>query len=200
MERMIECQSDGQDTTVTYDLATLTFREVLLAHLRGRFPHARHPIFRWVSAVVILTLCLAVLGFSAGMAAWPRFRPETMAIAFAMPGAISPLLMLIRVQRVAGTLRREGQCTTQLCPDGILRRTLTRECKYRWIPGQRFLLREEEVLIFLRANELLWLPRLRVPIIRKRRPVSPDRTQPSRHCNSSWPGTIDTTSANMRRR
>jgi hypothetical protein len=102
---------------------------------------------------------LAFLGFIVGMAEWPRFRAETMAFAFGMAGATFPLVALIRLQRLAARLRREGHCTTEFCQEGILRRTLTRECKYRWIPGQRFLLRGDEVLIFLRTDEILWLPR-----------------------------------------
>lgn len=149
----------SQNNLVTYDLETLSFREVLRAHLRGRFPNARQPIFRWVLAVVVLSLGLAFLGFIVGMAEWPRFQVETMAIAFGMAGAIAPFFTLTRLQRAASRLRREGQCTTELSQEGILRRTLTRECKYRWVPGQRFLSRGDEVLIFVSPGEILWLPR-----------------------------------------
>jgi hypothetical protein len=150
---------DGQDALVTYDLASLTFTEVLRAHLRGKFPAARYPILRWVSSVFVLALGLTFLGFILGMAVWPRFRVETMAITFATAGAIVPVFTLTRLQRAVNRLRREGHCTTELSPEGILRGTQTRECKYRWIPGQRFLFRGDEVLIFLGSDEILWLPR-----------------------------------------
>ena len=149
----------SQNNVVTYDLNTLSFRGCHGPIFAGRFPNARNPILRWVLAVVFLCLGLALLGFIVGMAEWPRFQIETMAIAFGTAGAILPLLTLSRLQRAASRLRREGQCTTELSREGILRRTLTRECKYRWMPGQRFLLRGDEVLIFIASDEILWLPR-----------------------------------------
>ena len=150
---------NGQENRVAYDLATLTLWEVLRAHLRGRFPRSRNPILRWALSVLFLSLGLAFLGFILGMAEWPRFPVETMAIGFGMAGALAPLLTLSRLQRTAKKLRREGYCTTELSPEGILRRTLTRECKYRWVPGQKFLALGDDVLIFLQSDEILWLPR-----------------------------------------
>ena len=47
---------------------------------------------------------------------------------------------------------------TELNPEGIVRRTLTRECKYHWVPGQRFVALGDDVLIFLNKDEMLWLP------------------------------------------
>jgi hypothetical protein len=33
------------------------------------------------------------------------------------------------------------------------------ECKYLWVPGQKFIAFGDDVLIFLRSNEMLWIPR-----------------------------------------
>jgi hypothetical protein len=120
----------GQQSTVTFEEESLTFAEVLRIDLRGRFPRARSPIFRWTLSIVGLILCLACLGLIVGIATWPRFPVETMAIAFGMAGAVVPTLRLARLQRTARRLREERFCTTELSPDGIIRRTLTRECRY----------------------------------------------------------------------
>jgi hypothetical protein len=149
--------------SITYDLATLTFRELLDAHLRGRFPGTRKPIRRWVVAILLLTFGLAFLGFVVGMTLWPRFPVETMAIAFGMAGAILPVRTLSRLQRAAKWLRTEGLCTTEIFPEGIIRRTRTREFKYLWVPGQKFIAIGEDVLIYLRSNEILWIPRRAFP-------------------------------------
>jgi hypothetical protein len=150
---------NGQQSIVTVDLESLTFPEALRIDLRGRFPRARSPIFRWALSIVGLILCLACLGLIVGIATWPRFRVETMTIAFGMAGAIVPTLRLARLQRTARRLREERFCTTEFSPDGIIRRTLTRECKYHWVPGQKFLAVGDDILIFIRDEEILWLPR-----------------------------------------
>ena len=110
-------------------------------------------------ALLGLTLGSAGLGLIVGMALWPRFRVENMAIASGVVGPIAAVLTLSRLQRAGRRLREEGQCTTELTPEGIIRRTRTRECKYRWVPGQRFAALGDDVLIFLRHDEILWLPR-----------------------------------------
>jgi hypothetical protein len=109
--------------------------------------------------LLVLTLGSAGLGLIVGTALSPRFRVENMVIAFGLVGPIVAALTLSRLQRALRTLREEGQCTTELTPDGIIRRTRTRECKYRWVSGQRFVALGDDVLIFLRRDEILWLPR-----------------------------------------
>jgi hypothetical protein len=150
---------NGQQSIVTVDLESLTFPEALRIDLCGRLPRARKPILRWALSIVGLIFCLAYLGFIVGVATWPRFRVETMAIAFGMAGAVVPTLRLARLQRTARRLREERYCTTELSPEGIIRRSLTRECKYRWVPGQEFLAVGDDILIFARNDEILWLPR-----------------------------------------
>ena len=105
---------DGPDNLIIYDLATLTWSEVLRVHLRGRFPRARNPVRRWVVALLGLTLCLAGLGLIVGLALWPRFRVETMAVAFGMVGPIVAVLTLSRLQRVGRRLRRRGNARRNL--------------------------------------------------------------------------------------
>jgi hypothetical protein len=110
-------------------------------------------------STVGLILCLACLGFIVGIAALPRFRADTMAIAFGMAGAVVPALRLARLPRIARRLREERYCTTELSPEGIIRRTLTRECKYRWVPRQKFLAVGDGILIVIYNDEMLWFPR-----------------------------------------
>lgn len=150
---------NGRENLVTYDLATLTSAEVLRVRLRGRFPHARDPVRRWVLTILGLVCCLSMLGFLVGMATWPRFRIDTMALAFGMAVLVLPILTLTRLPRARRRLSEEGLCTTELTAEGIIRRTLTRECKYRWLPGQTFVVRGNDVLLFVRGGEMLWMPR-----------------------------------------
>jgi hypothetical protein len=150
---------NGQQSIVTVDLESLTFSEALRIQLRGRFPRARSPILLWALSIVGLVFCLACLGYIVGIATWPRFRVETMAIAFGMAGAVVPALGLARLPRSARRLREERYCTTELSPEGIIRRTLTKECKYRWVAGQKFQAVGDDILIFIRDDEILWLPR-----------------------------------------
>jgi hypothetical protein len=155
--------ANGVDNLITYDLATLTLREILRANLRGRFPRARDPLRKWAASLLGLTVCSGGLGLIVGMALWPRFQVETMVVAFGMVGPLVAVLTVAKVQRTGRRLRAEGQCTTELTPDGVIRRTLTRECKYRWVTGQKFVVLGHDVLIFLRRDEILWLPRRAFP-------------------------------------
>ncbi|WP_435019986.1 hypothetical protein TA3x_001584 [Tundrisphaera sp. TA3] len=143
---------------MTYDLATLTYKEILRATLRFRHPKPRNPVAVWVASVIYVLFACAVMGFFVGMATWPRFKPEPLAAIFAMLGLAMPYRVLTQVSRAGKGIRGEGLCTTEFTPEGVLRRTSIVEIRYRWVPGQRFSLVGDDLLIFAHKDQMLWLP------------------------------------------
>jgi hypothetical protein len=150
---------DSPEDEVSYDLATLTFGEALRAHLCSRRPHARRPIIRGIASALGLILGSALIGSGIAMGSRTRINVASWALGFGIIGAIVPTLRLHRVQAALGRLRRQGICTTKISREGVFSRTDSVECLYRWSPGQQFTAQGDDVLLMLRPNGMVWLPR-----------------------------------------
>jgi hypothetical protein len=164
METRAAPEVEGPDIAVSYDLRTVTVRELLYLLALGRYPKWHHPVLGLVLGLTSLVIGAGFLGFIVGLPAAVQIGEWTLPKSFvACLVAFAFLRAFMSVARTRALLKLSGTLTVEVRREGLWRRETARATLDLWHGIVAIEERENEILFRYRCGMIFWLPRRAFP-------------------------------------